>query len=413
MQDHAGQRKAAEQQSCWSHLVWVHYLRRLLRFNEKTCAEVAFPVAPSPVSGVAYHAFMLNRRSTFARLLALMPLLISCLAMPAAAAPRRIQVKVVVVAMFELGNDTGDQPGELQYWVERDHLDRIFPLPAGYHSVRMNDRGEMAVLTGQGTAHAAATVMALGLDPRFDLTHAYWIIAGIAGGTPQRISLGSAAWARWVVDGDLGYEIDPREIPPDWSTGYLPLRKAKPFEQPAAPLEGQAFALNPDLTQWAFNLTRNVPLADSDKLKLIRSEFDCEVAQRPPFVMLGDEISSSTYWHGKLLDQWAAAWVPYFTGGQGQFVTTAMEDTGTLLSLKNLASAGLVDYNRILVLRAVSNFDQQPHGMSAADSLARQRIGAYSAYLPSLEAAYTVGHTVVSELLGNWPRYAGVTAGKQ
>jgi purine nucleoside permease len=328
---------------------------------------------------------------------------------PAFSAPPPIPVKVVVVAMFELGEDTGDRPGELQYWVERDHLDHIYPLPAGYHAARMNDSGEMAILTGQGTAHATATIMALGLDPRFDLTHAYWIVAGIAGGSPDRISLGSAAWARWVVDSDLGYEIDPREIPPDWSTGYLPLRKAKPFEEPAAPLEGQVFALNPSLTQWAFDLTRNVRLADSEQLREIRTGFTGAAAQKPPFVMLGDEISGSTYWHGKMLDTWATAWVPYFTGGQGQFVTTAMEDTGTLLSLKYLAAAGRVDYNRVLVLRTVSNYDQQPQGMSAPDSLSRQRIGTYSAYLPSLEAAYTVGHTVVDELLTHWPKYERAT----
>ncbi len=119
----------------------------------------------------------------------------------ATAKPRPIQVKVVIIAMFEIGQDTGDQPGELQYWVERDHLDRVYPLPAGYHAARMNSSGEMAVLTGQGTAHAAATIMALGLDPRFDFSHTYWLIAGIAGGNPDRISLGSAAWAalgrRW------------------------------------------------------------------------------------------------------------------------------------------------------------------------------------------------------------------------
>src|SRR5579871_3785445 len=75
---------------------------------------------------------------------------------------RPIPVKVVVIAMFEVGNDTGDQPGELQYWVERDHLDRVYELPAGYHAARMNNDGEMVVLTGQGTAHAAATIMAVG-----------------------------------------------------------------------------------------------------------------------------------------------------------------------------------------------------------------------------------------------------------
>lgn len=331
----------------------------------------------------------------------------------AAAFASPIPVKVVVVAMFEQGNDTGDSPGELQYWVERDHLDRVYPLPAGYHAVRMNGDGEMAVLTGPGTANATSTIMALGLDPRFDLRHAYWIIAGIAGGTPQRISLGSAAWARWVVDGDLGYEIDAREIPSDWSTGFLPLRKTHPFEQPVAPLPNQVFALNAGLADWAFDLTKNSPLADSDRLKQARSAFDGAAAQRPPFVTMGDEISSSTFWHGKLMDAWAGQWVDYFTGGKGQFFTTAMEDTGTLLSLRNLANAGRVDWQRILVLRTVSNFDQQPRGMSASDSLARQRIGAYSAFLPALEAAYTVGHTVVNELLTHWPKYSIAKIGVQ
>jgi purine nucleoside permease len=269
----------------------------------------------------------------------------------------------------------------------------------------MNDEGEMAVLTGQGTAHAAATIMAIGLDPRFDFSHAYWIVAGIAGGSPDRISLGSAAWARFVVDGDLAYEIDAREIPPDWSTGYIPLRKAKPFETPAEPLPGQVYTLNATLAQWAFNLTQSIDLGDTDKLNQIRSNFDGAFAQHPPFVTLGDELSSSTYWHGQLFDAWAAKWVPYFTGGKGVFSTTAMEDTGTLQSVEFLAHAGRVDLNRVLVLRTVSNYDRQPRGVSAAESLSRQRIGAYAAYLPSLEAAYKVGHAVVNELLTHWPQY--------
>ena len=253
---------------------------------------------------------------TRARILAF-PFLLAACSLAASAQPSPIPVKVVVVAMFEQGADTGDAPGELQYWVERDHLDRIYPLPAGYHAVRMNGDGEMAVLTGAGTAHAASTIMAVGLDPRFDFSHAYWIVAGIAGGCPDRISLGSAAWARWVLDGDLAYEIDPREIPPDWTTGYLPLGKSKPFEPPAEPRAGQIYELNVGLAQWAFNLTRTVSLEDSDKLKQIRANFDGAAAQRPPFVAIGDEISSSTYWHGKLLDAWATEWMRYFTNGKG------------------------------------------------------------------------------------------------
>ena len=323
----------------------------------------------------------------------------------AVAAPKPIPVKVVIVAMFEIGQDTGDQPGELQYWVERDHLDRVFPLAAGYHAARMNDRGELAILTGQGAAHAAATIMALGLDTRFDLSHAYWIVAGIAGCSPERASLGSAVWTPAVVDGDLAYEIDAREIPADWPTGYVPLRKKQPYEQPNAPLEGQIFTLNSALTQWAFTLTEKTPLADNDHLKEIRSHFDGAAANRPPFVTMGDELSSSTYWHGALFDAWARDWVRYYTDGKGEFFTTAMEDTGTLQSLQFLSAAGQVDFNRVLVLRTVSNFDRQPRGMTATESLAAQRVSQFGAFLPSLETAYGVAHPVAEELLGHWDKY--------
>ncbi|MDI1320152.1 MAG: purine nucleoside permease, partial [bacterium] len=85
------------------------------------------------------------------------------------AAEAVIRPRVVIVTMFELGADTGDQPGDFQFWVEREHLDRVIPLPAGYHDVRVNADGTvLAILTGQGNTRSATSIMALGLDPRFD-----------------------------------------------------------------------------------------------------------------------------------------------------------------------------------------------------------------------------------------------------
>src|SRR5438445_1654101 len=134
-----------------------------------------------------------------------------------------IEIKVVVINMFEVGADTGDTPGEYQYWVEREHLDEILPFPQGYHDLRLNPKtGVLGVLTGVGTARAAASIMALGLDPRFDLTHAYWIVAGIAGGDPADVSLGSAVWAQWVIDGDLAHEVHETDIPVSTPTGLTP-----------------------------------------------------------------------------------------------------------------------------------------------------------------------------------------------
>jgi len=316
-----------------------------------------------------------------------------------------IPVKVVVVTMFERGADTGDQPGELQFWVERNKLDRVIPFPQGFHDLRMNRDGVLAVLTGVGTAKSTAAIMALGMDPRFDVTHAYWLVAGIAGMNPLRGSIGSAAWAEWVVDGDLAREIDSREIPAQWKTGYLPLRGSVPYEQPRDSSEGEVYHLEPGLVDWAFRLTEHVPLTDSEGMHAARIQYAAPNAQRPPFVMKGDTLSAGTFWHGQLLNEWATDWVQYHTGGKGKFVTTAMEDSGTLQSLTLLAKAGRVDINRVLVLRTASNFDLPPPGVTPAENLARLRLGQYPAYLPALEAAWKVGNTVVENLLRNWQKY--------
>jgi purine nucleoside permease len=61
-----------------------------------------------------------------------------------------------------------------------------------------------------------------------------------------------------------------------------------------------------------------------------------------------------------------------------------------------------VDINRVLVLRTASNYDQQRNGVTAAESLGETKIRQYSAYMPSLEAAYRVGHVVVDELVAKW-----------
>ncbi len=324
------------------------------------------------------------------------------------AAADPLRPKVVIVAMFEPGKDTGDVPGELQFWVEREHLDRVLPLPQAYHDVRANTDGSViAIVTGVGNTRAAATLMALGSDPRFDFSHSYWLIAGIAGIDPAKGSLGSAAWADWVVNGDLGHEIDSREIPPDWPTGYVPMRKSRPFEQPhEAEESSQVFHLNPALVEWAYRLTKDVPLPDTEAMQRMRTRFTgYPNAQRPPFVLKGATLSSETYWHGRLMNQWANDWVAYHTDGKATYVTTAMEDTGTMQSLTWLARAGRVDLQRVLLLRTASNYDMQWPGATAAQSMFGEKFTHYSAYRPSLESAYLVGKKILDALLADWAHY--------
>ena len=322
----------------------------------------------------------------------------------------RIPIKVVVVAMFERGNDTGDSPGEFQLWVERLPLPDSVPFPQGYRQLRINrEKGILGIVTGVGTAKAAASVMALGMDSRFDLSKAYWVIAGISGIDPEDASTGSAAWAEWLVDGDLSHEIDPREAPEDWATGYLPLRKTEPYEKPVPENnEGVVYHLNPQLVNWAYNLTKDVELIDNQEITVMRHQYlNYPNAMTPPRVIKGDQLAAMTYWHGKLMNDWANQWIQYWTNGEGNFVTSAMEDTGSLQSLTFLDNAGLVDVDRVLVLRTGSNFTMQHAGITAAESLAGEKLKGvgYSAFIPAVEAAWKTGSPVVYELINNWEQY--------
>jgi purine nucleoside permease len=345
-------------------------------------------------------------------------LLAACAAVPAAAAesPAPFRPKVVVVAMFEIGEVTGDRPGELQLWVERERLDRVVEVPGAPHPVRLNADGSVAaILTGVGNTNAAAAVMALGLDPRFDLRRTYWLVAGIAGVDPADASLGSAAWARFVVEGDLAHEFDAREIPPDWPTGFVPLGKRRPYELPRAALRpGQVFELDEALVAWAYALTKDTPLPDSAGLQGLRARYaGVPAATRPPSVLRGDAMASSTFWHGAHLNTWANAWLRYYTDGRANYVMTAMEDTGTLRALELLGKAGRCDPRRALVLRTASNYDSPWPGASAVESLNSEAPGTFSGLLPALEAAHAVGVRVVRELLAGWDRYETVPPGER
>lgn len=316
-----------------------------------------------------------------------------------------IPVKVVVVTMFEIGELSGDTAGEFQLWKEREALDKQFSFH-GYKDLYLNeDTGVLGLVTGIGTARASAAVMALGMDPRFDLSKSYWLIVGIAGFDPADASIGSAAWAEYLVDGDLSHEIDAREIPDDWAFGYFARYTKKPFDPDKPEPTGEMYRLNPGLTEWAYQLTRDIDLGDDESLVEVRERYtEHDMARKPPFVLKGDNIASLTFWHGAILTDWANQWVDYWTEGKGNFVSAGMEDTGSYLSLSWLHKIGRADKNRVMVLRTASNYTMQPPGITAVENLLQENKG-YAGLKVAVESAHKVGSRVVHELLDNWSTY--------
>ncbi|MCX7283522.1 MAG: purine nucleoside permease [Novosphingobium sp.] len=326
---------------------------------------------------------------------------------PARPCAAKLPVRVVVVTMFEIGKDTGDKPGEFQMWKERRNLSVTLPFPQGWHDLAYDpETGVLAIVTGMGSIKSATATLALGLDDRLDLSKAYWLVAGIAGIDPEDASVGSAAWAHYLIDGDIAHEIDAREIPADWKSGYFALHSKGPSDPtPLPPENGEMFELNPALQEWAFALTRDMKLPDDPAIAAARKAFTgYPNAQRPPFVLKGDNLAAMTFWHGARMTQWANDWTRFWTRGKGEFVTSAMEETGTFQSIEYLTRVGRAARDRVMVLRSASNYSMPPPGQEPAAYLLSENKG-YAGMTAALEALYRVGGKVVDEITGHWDKY--------
>jgi purine nucleoside permease len=315
------------------------------------------------------------------------------------------------VVTFEVGADTGDVPGEFQFWVEREGLTEVVDFPGGTHPLRTNkEHTVLGMVSGTTLVNATASMMALGMDPRFDLTHAYFLINGIAGVDPHAASIGSAAWARYVV-GDVAREIDPREAPADWSYGIFPVQAKRPRPESlgnVAWFRSNLYPLNQKLEGWAFAQTKDLKLMDDPVVAKFRAEYvGYPEAQRSPFVLEGDTFASDYYWHGKIMTGYAEDWVKLYTGGKGVFVMTEMEDAGFMTAIERLGAMHKVDPERVMVLRTGSNYSMQRPGHEAVESVTAPYIGGKVA----LEAAWLCGSTVLHKLVGNWDVYYGRVPG--
>lgn len=328
--------------------------------------------------------------------------IIACLLapLPAFAQAKPIPIKVVVIAAFEIGADTGDKPGEFQHWVERYPLTETVKIPGVERPARLSKDGVLGITTGM-FGRARGSMAALLGDPRFDFSKSYFLMAGIAGVDPKTGSIGSAAWSDWVVDGDPIYEIDDREITPSWPWGLYAFNSNGPTEKGSGEdASGMAWKLDPGLTQWAFRLTRDIPLPDGALLAAERAGFKGEAAaQTLPHVFVGASLATVRFWHGKRRTAWARDWVRLQTDGGGVFAMSDGEDQAVLDTLHLFAKDGRVDPRRVLVLRTASNYTWPAEGKPM------RIVFADGGSEAGFEAAYRVGSPVVKALVADWATY--------
>ncbi|HZZ58974.1 MAG TPA: hypothetical protein VFE31_14165 [Opitutaceae bacterium] len=320
----------------------------------------------------------------------------------------RAQVSNPISVRLVLITDAGPtaEGGETLFdrWEAADHMNQAVGVPGLESALRSDGQGTLLVAVGAG-ANAAAQLVALGLDPRFDFSHAYWLAAGTAAANPDQASLGSAAWAQSIINGDEAYEVDRGDAPSDWPYGIVPLGGSAPK---AYPLQGRTggeqlvYRLNLALARGAYMLSRDAALPDRPELRKERGAFvGYDNAARPPFVLLGAVVGSSRYWHGKVLTQWASDWAQHFGGMNCRFAMADTSDQAIAAALATLARARRADFRRLMVLRAAAVFTVDSSGRSKEASQKAD----YGGFKWAAEAAFLATQPVIQDLQNHWDSY--------
>jgi purine nucleoside permease len=324
--------------------------------------------------------------------LAVLTLLLGAAPSPPPEDTRPIAPAVLVITAFGEGPH-GAVFGEAAPWVQHEHLtERIVPDALG-RPIRCNATRRLCLLvSGEGKVNAATALLATGLSRNVDLRRTYVIVSGIAGAPPAMLTIGSAAWAEWIVDGDLTHQIDARALPAGFRFDRFRLGCAVPWCTQAWVNGDEVFRLDHGLVNRAYALSRRTPLIDDPAIVRYRRLY---ADTRHPAVARCDTMAGDTYWQGREASAFATWWTGKQTGGRGHYCTSEMEDAGFAAAQRQLARAGRARWDRFLVLRAASDFDQPHRGQTPLASLR-----ALSAGLPvAIENAYRTAATVVRDLL--------------
>ncbi|KAL6308292.1 purine nucleoside permease [Sparassis latifolia] len=271
-----------------------------------------------------------------------------------------------------------------------------------YPDVHCTANAEVCQLTtGESEINAAVTISSLVASPLFHLTKTYFMIAGIAGINPHQGTIASVTFARYAVQVALQYEFDAREMPANFSTGYVGFGTTMPNQYPTTLYGTEVFEVNTALRDLAVGFARQATLNDSAQAVAYRATYAeaYTAAGAGPSVLTCDVTTSDVYFSGNLLGDAFANWTSVLTNGTGVYCMTAQEDNATLAALLRGTLSSFVDFARIIVMRTASDFDREAPGYPATYNLFWADAGAFE---PSLQNIYLAGVEVVNGIIGGW-----------
>ncbi len=205
------------------------------------------------------------------------------------------------------------------------------------------DHSICQITTGEAEINAAASITALVVSDKFDLRTTYFMIAGIAGINPKLGTLGSVALSRFAVQVALQYEFDAREMPANFTTGYLAYGTYLPNEYPTTIYGTEVFEVNEALRDIAFEFASkanmsNDPIASEYRAKYGAAGEIYAMATEPPSVIKCDSATSDVYYSGTLLSEAFENVTTVWTNGSGAYCMTARRTTRPSKSWSGLLS---------------------------------------------------------------------------
>lgn len=265
----------------------------------------------------------------------------------------KIPVRVLILPKFEVGEMSGDFPGEAQYFYEEYLIDAdSYAIEGSPNHEKLYYKDGIAMfLCGQGKISAALSTAAVLSDQRFDFSGANILSVGCGGSAEGNSIFGDVCVISAAVDYDLGHHADPREMSGDSETTWF---HDESFD------DSSAVSLDETLTESVYELIKDIqPQTTESTVNYLKKQYPDEAwAQRQPAVIRGTAVTSDNFWKGKY-NHSNAVKITETYHCKDPYAITEMEDIAVCRAVQ---SHGLLD--RLIILRVSVNMDTFPEGVT-------------------------------------------------
>lgn len=311
-----------------------------------------------------------------------------------------IEPKVFIISMFLF---------EAAPWLDYLDFKHNISLPGlspMYPHVRCTlNYSVCGLTTGEGEINAASTITALGLSSLFDLTHTYFLISGIAGGEPNYTTMGSVTMPKYAIQVALEYEVAYQDFistNSNWTSGYWAYGTKDPWSYAGTVYGTEVFELNENLIDRAAKLAGTATLQNGTEENFANRRLYTESAARGlPSVERCDTVTSDSYFTGKTLNEYFGAYAKMMTNGSATYCSSAQEDNASLEVFTRLHKHGLADYNRVVIMRSISDFTRPP-ASKANDTVSWFNLPQDGGSQLAFDNLPLAGMPFIEDVLENW-----------